>query len=319
MARRPAFIAALVIVLLRCAPPAGAEVYAYADGESVIGATVTYAIADEGESLIEKAREFGLGYRELADANPGIDPFVPGAGTELLVPRSWVLPAAPPGAGMVINLSEMRLYYFLKRERGGPRLVATFPIGIGAEGAETPQGVFTIVEKRENPPWYVPASIRKERPELPAVVQPGPDNPLGSHALRLSLRTVLIHGTNRPWGVGRRASHGCIRLYPEDIPRLYQLAPKGAQVTILRQPVKVGLREGRVYVEVHDDPEALPEEVDYYDEAMLQLTRMRLDAGLLDYEQLERALREKSGVPIEISGEISGDIPGSADRAAALP
>lgn len=301
MALHLLFIALIPLILLS-ASPCRAEVYSYSPGATVVGSAFSYTIADKSESLIEKAREFGLGYNEMAAANPGIDPFVPGAGTTVLIPRSWVLPSAASLDGIVINLSEMRLYYFFKKDKNGPRLVATFPIGIGTEGNETPLGVFTIIEKMEEPRWHVPASIRKERPDLPAVVPPGPDNPLGSHALRLSRGTVLIHGTNRPWGVGRRVSHGCIRLYPEDIPRLYALAAAGTRVAVVRQPVKAGLREGRVYVEVHDDPEGVRDGYDYYDEAMLLLTKMDIDIALLDYERLEQALREKSGVPIDISG-----------------
>ena len=141
----------------------------------------------------------------------------------------------------------MRLYQF-PRAAGAPMM---FPVGVGSEGWTTPVGTFSVIQKQVNPRWYPPASIRREEPDLPAMVPPGPDNPLGTHALRLSKGSILIHGTDKPFGVGRKASHGCLRLYPEDIPLLFERVPVGTQVTIVREPVKVGVRAGRVYVEVH--------------------------------------------------------------------
>lgn len=216
-------ICALLFVasfLLTIPPISSAEVYLYREGETVIGYVQTYK-ANNNESLIEIARKYDLGYNEIADANPDLEPFVPGEGISVKIPTSWILPDVTSYEGIVINLAEMRLYYFFTE--GGSRFVTTFPIGIGKEGNNTPTGNFRVIEKIVNPSWYVPESIKKEKPYLPKVLPPGPDNPLGSHAIRLSSRTILIHGTNKPWGVGRRASHGCIRLYPEDIPKLFEL------------------------------------------------------------------------------------------------
>lgn len=252
------------------------------------------------ESLIEIARKFSLGYNEIVDANPDLDPFVPGTGAPVTIPTSWLLPEVPAEDGIVINLSEMRLYYFYKKD--GQGLVATFPIGIGSEGKSTPTGNFRIIEKIVKPSWYVPESVRKEKPELPAVVPPGPDNPLGSHALRLSLRTYLIHGTNRPWGVGRRVSHGCIRLYPEDIPTLFRLVPNNVRVTIVRQPVKVGLKNGKVFIEVHKD--SYFKKYNYSGEAVLLLGRKGLLRDV-NSDKLNKALKNKNGVPVEISDGIN--------------
>jgi L,D-transpeptidase ErfK/SrfK len=147
----------------------------------------------------------------------------------------------------------------------------------------------------------VPVSIRKEKPELPEIVPPGPDNPLGSHALRLSLGSVLIHGTNKPWGVGRRVSHGCIRLYPEDIHRLYKWVSKGTQVTIVRQPIKVGTKDkNKVFIEVHNNnPEG---NTDSFKEAVNLLMKKKL-IEKISTEKLYKALREKSGIPVNISQE----------------
>jgi len=259
--------------------------------DEVIG-TVNHYLVRKGDSLVELARAYGLGYNEITDANPGTDPFIPRAAAGIRLPMSWVLPNVPRNNGIVINLSEMRLYYF---PSSNPKSVFTFPIGIGDEGSETPVGSFLVTEKKIDPSWKVPASIRREQPHLPRVVPPGPDNPLGSHALRLSRGSLLIHGTNKPWGVGRKASHGCLRLYPEDIPKLYGLTPKGTRVVIVRQPVKIGLMNGRVFLEVHRG-----ENMDYQKEA-IRLIKARKDLSGIDMSKVLRALREMSGMPEDVS------------------
>ena len=281
--------------ILWIAPSADSASYPYTKNNTVVGSLKNYTVKND-ESLIEIARKFKLGYNEIADANPDIDPFVPGNGTLVTIPSSWILPDVKSYEGLVINLSEMRLYYFSRR--GSSTLVATFPVGIGSEGNDTPTGEFKIVEKIVKPSWRVPESIRKEKPNLPEVVPPGPDNPLGSHALRLSLRSYLIHGTNRPWGVGRRASHGCIRLYPEDIPKLFKLAPKGSRVTIVKQSVKVGVKNNKVFIEVHKDD--YHKKSKYSEMAVKLLKRKNLLEGV-NTEKLNAAIKEKKGIPVEIS------------------
>ncbi len=280
----------VIFWLLLSGPPALAV--EFSDYSQDVVGTPNHYVVKRGETLIEIARAFDLGYNEIAEANPGDDPFTPKQGAMIRIPLEWVLPDGSRQKGMVINLSEMRLYFF-----HGPkgRSVSTFPIGIGAEGNETPLGRFTVVRKSANPAWNVPPSIRREKPDLPATVPPGPDNPLGSHAMRLSKGSILIHGTNKPWGVGRKASHGCIRLYPEDITRLYQLVPVGARVTITRQPVKLGVTNGRVFIEVHKGGE-----VDYLHEAV-RLIRARKLLLRIDPAGLFTALREKTGVPTDIT------------------
>ncbi|HYA26551.1 MAG TPA: L,D-transpeptidase family protein [Thermodesulfovibrionales bacterium] len=272
-----------------------ANYYSYGKDHMVIGSVETYSVK-ENESLIEIARRFDLGYNEITDANPGIDPFVPGKDTSIIVPMSWVLPDVEPRKGIVINIPEMRLYYFLNQ--GKEMVVKTFPIGIGDEGFDTPEGTFKVIQKIVSPVWHVPASIRKERPELPKEVPPGPENPLGSHALRLSLGDVLIHGTNRPFAVGRRVTHGCIRMYPEDIPMLYSIVPRGLSVTIVRQPVKVGMSDAKVYIEVHRND--FGKEFNYLNEAVRILTKKGL-INEVSTEKLYRAVEEKQGLPVEIS------------------
>lgn len=281
----------LAVIMLLCTLDAFAAQEFTPGSDEVIG-TVNHYLVKKGDSLIELARAYGLGYNEITDANPGTDPFIPRTCTSIRLPMSWVLPKVPKNNGIVINLSEMRLYFFPSRNT---KSVLTFPIGIGDEGSETPVGSFLVTEKKLDPAWKVPASIRSEQPSLPRVVPPGPDNPLGTHALRLSRGSLLIHGTNKPWGVGRKASHGCIRLYPEDISKLYGLTPKGTRVVIVRQPVKIGGKNGRVFLEVHRG-----ENMDYQKEA-IRLIKSRKDLSRIDMGKVLRALREMSGMPEDVS------------------
>ncbi len=263
----------------------------YVGNDSVIG-MVRYHRVEENESLIEIARKYYLGFNEIADANRGADAFIPPVGMRVEIPDEWVVPDVKIRQGIIINISELRLYFFPYRDSD---FVYTFPIGIGDEGKETPVGRYRIIQKIARPYWHVPKSIKAEDPALPDVVPPGPDNPLGSHALRLSAAGILIHGTNRPWGIGRKVSHGCIHLYPEDIPWLFDHVKKGTRVTIVEQPVKVGLRGNRVYLEVHDVGKT-----NYLGEALSILGRKNL-MGRIDCVRLKRVIQKKDGVPAVIS------------------
>ena len=266
------------------------EAFNYSRNNNVVGVLRTYTIKGD-ESLIEIARKFGIGYNGIVEANPKLDPFVPGKGKTVRISTQWILPDMPSYDGIIINLSEMRLYYFTKDK------VMTYAIGIGDQGKDTPVGIFKIVDKLVNPPWVVPASIRKERPELPAVVPAGPDNPLGSHAMRLSRPSILIHGTNKPYAVGRKASHGCIRMYPEDIPTLFQVVPNQTRVTIIRQPVKAGISDNIVYLEAHKDSSV---KINYFNEALRILKQKNLYINI-DRTRLLTVLKEKKGIPVPIS------------------
>lgn len=261
-------------------------------GEEVLGFVAT-RVVQRGESLIEIAREHNVGFNAIAAANPALDAFVPTPGAVIAVPTAWIVPrAAAPGA-LVVNVSEMRLYLFPKD--GG--LPLTFPVGVGMDDWKTPVGNFTVVSKIVNPTWYPPLSIRRENPELPARVPPGPDNPLGTHALRLNEGSLLIHGTDEPYGVGRKASHGCIRLYPEDIPRLFGMVSLKTRVVMVREPVKVGLRGGRVYLEIHEDRDA---GIDPRAEAARLLARRGVSA-LVDARRVLAAVEEHRGIPVDVS------------------
>ena len=289
------FFLAVCLIFVLTPQLAAAVSYSYGKGNMVIGEAQTYEVEGD-ESLIEIARDFDVGYNQIESANPTLDPFVPGEEALVTVPTSWILPEVGSYDGIVINISEMRLYYFHKKDRSP--VVTTYPIGIGSEGNDTPVGVFKVIQKIVDPSWYPPPSIRKERPELPKVIPPGPDNPLGSHALRLSLGTVLIHGTNRPFAVGRKVTHGCIRLYPEDIPQLFGVIPNGMKVTIVRQPIKVGVRDKKVYIEVHRDD--YRQKVDYFNEAVKLLRKKGLLKDV-STEKIYQAVEEKQGFPVEIN------------------
>jgi len=268
----------------------------YTDAHGIIGTEQRCEVKDN-ESLWEIARKFDIGINEISHANPGVDPIIPETGSIVRIPSKWILPDVPVRRGIVINIPEFRLYYFPSED---PGKVMTFPVGVGDEGKNTPVGSYSVIEKIVNPAWYVPESIRREKPELPRVVPPGPDNPMGSHALRLSLKTVLIHGTDRPWGIGTRSSHGCLRLYPEDIVLLFSMVRKGTKVTIVNQPIKVALRDGKVYMEVHRY-----EEIDYAGLAVRLLGNRGL-LEMVDFIKLGRELEAMSGMPVDITQTASG-------------
>ncbi len=197
------------------------------------------------DTLSDIARRFNVGYEEIVSANPGVDPWLPRAGTEVVVPSEFVLPDAKR-EGIVINLAAMRLFYFPKMKAGEPQKLITHPIGIGRVGWRTPEGSTRVVSKTEAPAWIPTAAIRKEHAAdgdpLPKVVPPGPDNPLGTHVLRLGWPEYAVHGTDKPPSIGLRGTHGCLRLYPEDIVGLYEAVPVGTPVTVVNQPFLVGWR-----------------------------------------------------------------------------
>jgi L,D-transpeptidase ErfK/SrfK len=279
------------------------------DGEEVVGELQALFTRDE-DTLVDVARRFDLGYEELRQANPEVDVWLPGESTPVYLPTMSVLPAAPR-EGLVLNLPGMRLYYFVPEETvpaDGPRSwsVKSHPIGIGREGWATPTGPATVASKARNPTWYPPASVRAEHAELgdplPAVVPPGPENPLGAFALGLSKPGYLIHGTNKPPGVGMRVSHGCIRLFPEDIEALYERVAIGTPVHIVDQPVLAGWRAGQLYLEVHpplsEDGRDLAVEAQRVIEAALQ--RAGRPGANIDEATVSWVLAERSGMPFPI-------------------
>lgn len=275
---------------------------AAAPREDMIGIPTTY-ITREPDTLLDIARDYDLGYVETRAANPGVDPWLPGAAKALRLPTQHLLPQAPRH-GIVINLPELRLYYF--PARGEPR---SFPIGIGGEGKETPTGRTQIVAKRIHPTWIPTKSERAEKPDLPPVVAPGPDNPMGDYALYLGWSGYAIHGTDKPDSIGRRDSHGCIRLYPRDIEALYRAASIGTIVTVVNQPAKAGWSGGELYLEVHPneadadalEAEGAPRSPLAIDADALVLKAAGRAAARLDWYAIHRAELRRDGIPVVVT------------------
>jgi L,D-transpeptidase ErfK/SrfK len=270
-------------------------------GEDVVGTLESFQTKYE-DTLIDVGRLYDLGYVEMKVANPNVDPWLPGSGTEVVIPTQFILPPGPR-KGVVINLPELRLYYY---PRGGKEVI-TYPLGIGREGWSTPTGFAKVTGKTANPAWRPPASIRAEHEAegdpLPEVVPAGPDNPLGTHALYLSMRGYLLHGTNKPYGVGMRVSHGCIRLYPEDIKELFSQLPVGTPVRIINEPYKAGWFNGRLYVEAHTP---LSEQLQSDGVNLTPLIKQvvdRLGENPLrpDWSLLKQIAQEHKGIPIAVT------------------
>lgn len=256
------------------------------------------------DTLVHLARQHGLGFVEMRAANPSLDPWIPGAGANIVLPTQSLLPDAPR-EGIVLNLPEMKLYYF---EKPGQAPIV-YSISPGREGLNTPVGMTTIQGKKEGPTWRPTARMRKEDPTLKEFYPPGPDNPLGTHALYLGWPEMRIHGTNKPYAIGRRASSGCIRMYPESIKDIYYRVPVGTKVTSVDQPVKVGWIDNKMYVEVSPTQEQSLEierigELKSYEITGEDMRRITRKAGpyadQIDWESVRKAVREHRGYPVAV-------------------
>ncbi len=259
-----------------------------------------YYKTKKDETLIDIARANNLAFPEIMSANQGLDdPWVVEPEKNLLLPQRHLLPSAKR-EGVIVNKGDLRLYYFSKENK-----VYSFPIGIGRGDWETPTGKARITGKKKNPYWTVPASILEEEPHWPKVVKPGPENPLGSRAIYLSMPGYLLHGTNKPWGVGMKVSHGCIRLYPEDIEMLYELVSQGENVEIIDQPVKTGWFGGVLYLEVHsmhpyglEDKETLETNMRLLPQATKSLQKSAKHHIVnVDWKKVVEIVKKASGVP----------------------
>lgn len=276
---------------------------ALAAADDISGVQRSYLVGTE-DTLYDIALENGLGIVELRAANPGIDPWLPPLGQEIVLPTAHLLPSGPH-SGIVINLGDRRLYFFGSQRSA----VSSFPIGIGHAATVTPVGATTVVRKRENPTWIPPASIREEHPSLPAAVAPGPGNPLGKHAIDLGWPSYVVHGTNRPHGIGRRISHGCIRLRADDIAQLFETVEIGIPVRVVDEPVKVGWSGGELYLEVHptqDQADQIDETGAFifagYGDLVGRVAAAAGDhAGRVDWQLARRVADQRFGIPVRIS------------------
>ncbi|MSQ91327.1 MAG: LysM peptidoglycan-binding domain-containing protein [Gammaproteobacteria bacterium] len=282
-----------------------------APDQDVVG-HLQVTIARHEDTLTDIARRFNIGYEEIIRANPGVDPWLPGEGTPVVLPTEFVLPDAPR-EGLVLNLAAMRLYYFPKREKDAPIEVITHPIGIGRVGWVTPEGSTKVVARVKDPVWVPPVSVRQEHAKdgdiLPEKVPPGPDNPLGRHMFRLGWPSYLVHGTNKPPGVGMRSSHGCIRLYPEDIEALYDSMPIGTRVTVVNQPYLLGWRGGQLLTQAyapHEDdrrdwsdvPKALRKNAVKPRATLWKRVAAQVDS--IDWESISQAAANPRGIALPV-------------------
>lgn len=294
------FMLALIGVASLAAPPVLAARYGIESGSDLVG-HITRVSATHDDTLIDMARVGGLGYDEMRWSNPAVDPWLPGAGTVVLLPTQHLLPEVPRH-GLVLNLPEMRLFYYPAAE---PGVVYTYAMGVGRMDWRTPLGVTRVVDKKANPDWYPPDSIIREHAErgdiLPKRVPSGPDNPLGLFALKLAIPTYLIHGTNKAYGIGMRVTHGCVRLYPEDIATLFPKVPVGTPVTIVSEAIKAGSSGGVPYLEVHppldEDRDAF---MDGVAAASKALAAAKISASEVDWGLIRAELARPSGIPIPV-------------------
>ncbi len=257
-----------------------------------------YHKVKEGETLLDVARDAGLGFHELRDANPAIDEWVPPTGAEVVVPSRYILPRSRY-RGLVVNIPEMRMYVFPTDAKPGELVpLRTWAVGIGTEEAPSPVGPFTIRSKDANPTWIVPDSILRTMDNPRRVVPPGPDNPMGAYRIRLSHGAYAIHGTNDPWSIGRLTTHGCIRLYPEDLEVLYPRVDPGMPGELVYQPLKIGVRDERVFVEVHPDVYGRIRDFDGY--AKAELKKAGVDKRI-DHDRFRAAVKAKRGIPVDVT------------------
>jgi L,D-transpeptidase ErfK/SrfK len=299
-----------------------------ADGSSVVG-TDTHIKTVFKDTLLDIARRNSLGYYEIIRANPGVDMWLPGEGTDVMLPGRRILPPGPR-EGIVVNLPEHRLYYYPKPKKGEKPVVITYPVSIGKMDWKTPIGETRVIQKEKHPTWYPPESVRKEHiangDPIPAVVKAGPDNPLGDYAMRLAAGngTYLIHGTNNPMAVGMAITHGCVRMYPEDVAALFPLIPVGTKVWLINEPVKVAFVDGELFLEAH--PQVDEEGQNTSTEPDLNLLSEKLDQALgtstaaIHWDFAKEALQAANGIPTVVGLEADPDTgPPATDPTATAP
>lgn len=298
----------LVLALSLAWLPGRAAVYELGDGDStqVIGEDI-HIKTRYSDTLYDIARQYGLGSEEIIRANPGVDPWLPGEGTAIVIPGRRILPPGPRD-GIVVNIPEHRLYYYPKPKRHAKRVVITYPVSIGKMDWKTPLGLTRVIQKQKHPYWYPPESVRKEHAAngdpIPKVVPPGPANPLGDFAMRLAVKPgdYLIHGTNNPLAVGMPVTHGCIRMYPEDVAALFPTVPVGTKVYLINDPVKVAYVDGELLLEVHppvdDQGQTIQPELAQFEQLLDQA--LGNTTAAINWDYAIQTLKVSNGIPVTV-------------------
>ncbi len=302
------------------AAPVDTHKFVLADPNQDVVGTVQITIAAKSDTLLDIARRFNVGYEEIERANPGVDIWLPGAGRRIVVPTQFVLPAAPR-EGIVIDVAALRLYYFPPHRPGTPLVVYTHPIGIGKDGWSTPEGVTKVTARVKDPVWRPSEALRRDHfndngEVVPAVVPAGPDNPLGKYEFKLGWPSYLIHGTNKPYGIGLRSSHGCVRLYPEDIEKLYAMAPIGTPVRVVNQPFLFGWQEHQLYLQAYPILDDDKRDWKHAQRTLMQRmlpqhvrAAMQRDGVTIDWERVSALTSAPRGVPVPVTGtEATGGL-----------
>jgi L,D-transpeptidase ErfK/SrfK len=307
-------------VLAGLCGPAGATVYELPENGSAVFGTDERIKATYKDTLLDIARRYSLGYEEIIRANPGVDMWLPGEGSDILLPGRRILPPGPH-EGVVVNLPEHRLYYFPKAKKGEKPVVITYPVSIGKMDWSTPLGETRVISKQKNPSWYPPESVRKEHlangDPLPKVVPAGPDNPLGDFAMRLAVGggSYMLHGTNNPMAVGMAITHGCIRMYPEDVAALFPLVPVGTKVWLINDPVKVAYVDGELLLEAHPPVDSEGQTTEPNLELLSQLLDKALgpDTAAIHWDLARETLQAANGIPAVVGLQAQLDQPPQPD------
>lgn len=273
-------------------------------GEDVVG-EIKVIKARYEDTFADLGTANDLGYLEMQAANPGVDAWLPGAGSDIVLPTRFILPPGPR-EGIVINLAEYRMYYFPK----GKDVLYTYPLGIGREGWGSPVTQARITAKTPNPSWYPPKSIREEHAAdgdiLPTYVPPGPDNPLGPYKLTLSTPGYLIHGSNKKFGIGMRVSHGCFRMLNNNVLELASMVPVGTSVRVINEPYKFGVSGGKIYLEAHaplSEQEGVTASEGEKQTAVVNamIKSGKFNGQQLDWQLVREVVNAEDGLPIDVA------------------
>jgi L,D-transpeptidase ErfK/SrfK len=320
-----------LVVGLAAAPVARAATYDLPDPNVQVVGEDLHIQTHYSDTLVEIARQYGLGYEEIVRANPKVDPWLPGEGTPIIIPNRHILPPGPRD-GIIVNIPEHRLYYFPPTRKGQTPKVVTYPVSIGKMDWQTPMGLTHVVSKQKNPTWNPPASVRAEHlangdPLPPGVIRSGPDNPLGLFAMRLAIHPgdYLIHGTNNPLAVGMAVTHGCIRMYPEDVEAIFPTVPVGAKVYLINVPLKVAFVDGDLLLEAHPPVDAQGQTIDpvlsKFEDLLTQALGNTTTA--VNWDIAVATLQKADGIPVLVGLQADVEPPapavGSAPPAGSAP